>query len=33
VQFDNEEGEQRAEKEIGDRQKVAGPADLLGLRM
>jgi len=32
VQFDNEEGEQRAEKEIGDRQKVAGP-DLLGLRI
>jgi len=27
-QFDNEEGKQRAEEEIGDREKVAGP-DLL----
>jgi hypothetical protein len=32
VQFDNEEGEQRAEEEIGDREKAAGP-DLLGMSM
>ena len=25
VQFDKEEGEQRAEEEIGDRQEIAGP--------
>ncbi len=30
VQFDDEEGEQRAEEEIGDGEKVAGP-DLLGM--
>ena len=30
VQFDNEEGEQRAEEEIGDREEVAGP-DLLSM--
>ncbi len=30
VQFDHEEGEQRAEEEIGDREEVAGP-DLLGM--
>ena len=29
-QFDNEEGEQRAEEEVGDWEKVAGP-DLLGM--
>src|SRR5215467_3961084 len=32
VQFDNEKGEQRSEKEIRDRQKIAGPG-LLGLSM
>jgi len=32
VQFDNEEGEERTEKEIRDRQEVARP-DLLGMRM
>ncbi len=30
VQFDDEEGEQRAEEEIRDREEVAGP-DLLGM--
>ena len=30
VQFDDEEGEQRAEEEIGDGEKVADP-DLLGM--
>lgn len=30
VQFDNEEGEQRVEEEISDRQEVASP-DLLGM--
>jgi hypothetical protein len=30
VQFDDEEGEQRVEEEIGDRQEVARP-DLLGM--
>jgi len=30
VQFDDEEGEQRAEEEIRDGEKVAGP-DLLGM--
>ena len=32
VQFDDEEGEQRAEEEVGDREKVAGP-DLLSMSM
>jgi hypothetical protein len=32
VQFDHEEGEERAEEEIGDWEKVAGP-DLLGMRV
>ena len=32
VQFDDEEGAERAEEEIGDRQEVAGP-DLLGVRV
>jgi hypothetical protein len=32
VQFDNEEGEQRTEEEIGDRQEIARP-DLLGMRV
>ncbi len=31
VQFDDEEGEQRVEEEIRDREEVAGP-DLLGMR-
>jgi hypothetical protein len=30
VQLDNEEGEQRAEEEVSDRQEVARP-DLLGM--
>ena len=30
VQFDNEEGEQRVEEEVSDRQKVTSP-DLLGM--
>ena len=32
VQFDNEVGEERAEEEIGDREKAAGP-DLLSMRV
>ena len=32
MQFDDEEGEERVEEEIGDGEKVAGP-DLLGVSM